>query len=654
MNLKNTTAMIVLGVVLLALAVRLIGIGSFMTVDEDNWVLRSSEFYHKLFRNGDPGGTFVTTHPGATSMWLIGAGVSLQEQITGIDADTSNQDLFRVASTVPIAVVTALLVGVIAWGVANVANSRFGLLAGIVLAVEPYLVGMSQVAHLDMLMALLMLSGLLLFFIFLKRTQWKYLIASGLFIGLAMGVKLILAGWVLMFIAGYLLLNTKGSVGARVAYLLRVGGFVFGVAMLTFYLVWPALWVKDDLSQSFERDIESVATDAHVEIEVSEEPILPASFYARAVAGRTTPFVLILSAGAVVLSSFFVVKARQFSYLRSHEVVFWMFVYGLGYLALITLAAKKADRYALPALVVLPVLAGWVLSRVPSSRFWQRLSSAKQNVVAGFVFILLVSQVFFMSPYAIAYDNPFWNVRPSAQQGWGEGLDAAAAWLNDHPLADEMYVASWYPSVMETYFKGKTFSLSSRDDNRVAFVVLYRNMFGRAPDDIASNVIDEFKGKEPVHVVYIQGEPYAWIYNTLGIRYFTKNVGEILPGSSVGQLVPIAQDNWSAIDIGMATFSSRRNTQDVVLHVRESLESEEDLRTVTVNASEIEDSAYHTFSFDPISNSAGKTYYVHITSPTSRPGDAVTVKFLDQSIVLGEMVKDGVVFDDRDVAYRLP
>ena len=43
-------------VAVLALLLRLPGAGTFATVDEENWTIRSADFYHQLFRQGDPGG----------------------------------------------------------------------------------------------------------------------------------------------------------------------------------------------------------------------------------------------------------------------------------------------------------------------------------------------------------------------------------------------------------------------------------------------------------------------------------------------------------------------------------------------------------------------------------------------------------------------
>jgi hypothetical protein len=115
----------------------------------------------------------------------------------------------------------------------------------------------------------------------------------------------------------------------------------------------------------------------------------------------------------------------------------------------------------------------------------------------------------------------------------------------------------------------------------------------------------------------------------------------------------------------MSNFSGRSNTQEVILHVRKGVNETEDIRTVIVNASEIEDGGWQRFTFDVIEESAGKEYYVALTSPKSVSGDAVTVRFVDRDILEGEMVwrsramREGETNDvflrpEYDLAYRLP
>jgi hypothetical protein len=289
---------------------------------------------------------------------------------------------------------------------------------------------------------------------------------------------------------------------------------------------------------------------------------------------------------------------------------------------------------------------------------WLRGSRRKVVVAVVIAGVLSGGVLFRWSPYAIAYNNPiFLNIRPLNQQGWGEGLDKAADWFNQHPLGEKLTVASWYEKALAPYFKGKAFSLSARDDYRVAYVVTYRNMGGRAGDDQASNVLDEYVDQEPVHVIKIGGVPYVWVYETNNVGVFTKHVGEVTNEVEVGQIVEPGVKEWEAVEIGFATYSDRPNTEDVVLEVKESLESREVIRRVVVNAKDIKDNQWQEFRFEPLKVELGQKFYIGITSPNSYAGNAVTVRYIDEDIRPGQMyLKRGSGVPqpkEGDVAYRV-
>lgn len=637
----RSNVLVVVAILVLALSVRLLGLGSFMTVDEENWMIRSSEFWHKLMQ-GDPGGTFITTHPGATLMWLAGAGEIIQEKRTGINVDTSTLSTFRKAATLPVALATSTLIAMATWLLVQYLPLRLAAIAGFFLALEPYLTGLSQVAHLDALLSLFMLNALLALFWYQKKYRYSALTLAGIFWGLAMATKLLPALYVGLFMMGMLTWQHMWSLKRTWRSYIAAAGFVCGMAVITLYGVWPALWVKADLNESFQHDVQTIITDEHILLEEDGELISPVTFYVKTVLSRTTPFILIIATVTGILSLIQSINRRSTSY------SWWLMWYALGFLIMITLTAKKADRYGMPALVVLPLLATFGLSLAI------QIFEKRWVLITGLVSILFVVHALVLSPYAIAYNSPFYNGQSYSQQGWGEGLDAAARWLNTHPLADRLTVASWYPGVTATYFKGKTMSLSSRQDDRVGFVVLYRNMFGRGGDSLATDVLEEFHDKTPEHIVYIQGRPYAWIYNTLGLRYFLKNAGEITDSVEVGQTVKPLHDTWSSIQIGMATFSGRLNTHDVILHIKESAEATDDLRTVTINAREIKDGAWQAFAFEPIPNAAGKAFFVVITSPSSVAGNAITVHYVDRDVLEGEMYLRGINRPGWDIAYKIP
>ena len=642
-------------VFVVGLGLRMIGLGDFMTADEENWMLRSAGFYHKVFRDGDLGGTFMTTHPGATTMWLAGGGIAWQENRLGFDIDSSNLASFRKAALVPVVLAMAWLIVLAAGLLTKLAGLKQGVVVGLLLAMDPYLIGMSQIAHLDALLALFMLNAVLVFLIFLRGKNMGWLILAGVMTGLAMGTKFLPALWLLVFFAVLLLSANYNRLKKEWLVLIKTIGLGLGVAALTFFMVWPAILTRPDFQIGYiGRDAATVISDEHVEVVGASGRIAPASFYARTVGGRSTPLVLLLIVGVLA-------GAIRFAWhYKKMPLVLWFLIYATGFLGVISIVAKKADRYALPALVALLVVAGLgaaaaferaiYLTPSPSPK----LGEGSKVAVGVLLFVALLMVPIILSPYAIAYSNPLWpNIRSLSQQGWGEGLDEAARWLNRHPLGEDLFVASWYPGVTRTYFRAQTMSLSSRDDPRVGYVVLYRNMMGRGFDDEASDILREFVDREPVYIVYIQGQPYVWIYEQIGLHYFDKNAGEIFGEIEVGQTVTIDENNWSGIKIGMATFSGRNNTEDIILQIKESREAGTVLREVKVNARRIVDGEYQEFNFTPIEDSAGRSFYVSLTSPSSYAGNAVTVKYIDRDILPGEMWLRDRFRPDFDLAYSL-
>jgi len=100
--------------------------------------------------------------------------------------------------------------------------------------------------------------------------------------------------------------------------------------------------------------------------------------------------------------------------------------------------------------------------------------------------------------------------------------------------------------------------------------------------------------------------------------------GEIYGSITIGQLFTAPYNGLYRIDVLMATYA-RQNTHDVIFHLRTSPQEERDLVTITLNAREIEDNQFRSFTFAPLRNSAGESYYFLFDSPDSEPGDAITV-----------------------------
>jgi len=107
-------------------------------------------------------------------------------------------------------------------------------------------------------------------------------------------------------------------------------------------------------------------------------------------------------------------------------------------------------------------------------------------------------------------------------------------------------------------------------------------------------------------------------------QYANVPVGEIYGTHTVGQSFVGRWGGLNGVEIFMATYA-RQNTHPLIFHLRESPDSTTDLATATISGSAIADNAFQSFQFPPLNNSAGRRYYILLESPTSEPGDAVTL-----------------------------
>lgn len=617
---------IVVGILIaiLAFAIRLPGLGAILTADEPQWVFRAQSFMTALKR-GDTGATFQGTHPGVVPMILIGMGIEARAFVTGERLESPNVGSFRGAAKLPIAIAVSAGIGLAAAFAVRLWNAGTGLGIGVLLALEPFFVGHSQLAHVDALLAILMLLTVLSALWYTRTSKRRILILSGFLGGLALLTKLPAVLLIPLSICIFLLFPATRSRWYRDAAIWMC------TAAVTFLLLWPSMWFNVLPNARYAaRDVESVATTSHYG-ESTDAIVRNNLFYVRALLTRTTPIVLVLAAaGALAL-----LRAPN----RRRDAIVFLLFFG-GFFLLVNLVEKRADRYLLPGLLPLTVFAGVSLAELfARGRFGKLLAGS----AVGFLAVLTL----LLSPYAVSYASPFSPAEELTQAGWGEGLEQTATVLNTHPLASELHVASWYPILFREFFHGTTMSLSSRDDARVDYVVTYRNMRGRPSDSGPTAVLAEFADQEPVAVIRIAGVDMAWIYARDSVDRFPQHVGEIVrPGSSargtgnaptaveVGQVFTAERDGVRGVRFVFATFSSRANRGELLFQLREE-GSEDTLRATHIDVSRLEDNVWHEVAFDLITDSVGKTYVVTLTSPTGTPGNAVTVRYQPKDILAG-------------------
>jgi hypothetical protein len=302
------------------------------------------------------------------------------------------------------------------------------------------------------------------------------------------------------------------------------------VAVLTFVLLWPAMWVRPWAS------IREVILAAN---EYAAEGHLKPTFFAGEVyAGdpgfwfypvtylwRSTPVVWI---GVLLAGIGAILHWPPLSSRSSRAAAGALLVYALLFALFMNIGAKKFDRYLLPSYLPLDLLAGlgwgviflWV---------WQRRPTAGiERFIPALIALIPIGAMAWFAlptyPYYLSYYNPVLGGAANAPEvmmiGWGEGADAAARFLNAH-LAEEgidpaqVTVASGYTNGPFSYFfPGRTLPITFWHE--ADYAVVYAQDWQRQLP--SRKAIAHYAGLTPLHVVRIDGLEYAHIYDLSAAR----------------------------------------------------------------------------------------------------------------------------------------
>jgi hypothetical protein len=243
---------------------------------------------------------------------------------------------------------------------------------------------------------------------------------------------------------------------------------------------------------------------------------------------RTTPLVLIglVSAGLALWGRRWPLAEQPV-----RQCALALLLFALLLTVGMTLGAKKFDRYLLPAFPALDILATlglFALLPPLTRRFTPSLPdsftrSPRHPVIlsTGLTATLLLHALpgFLHFPYYLTYYNPLvggsWSAPKVLFTGWGEGLDAAARWLNQQPAVDDLRVVSWYADGPFSYLFHGRYVGASYDTSLfwidTDYAVLYVNQWQR--DLPSPELVRYFLAQQPVHTVRANGLTLAHVYD---------------------------------------------------------------------------------------------------------------------------------------------
>jgi hypothetical protein len=315
----------------------------------------------------------------------------------------------------------------------------------------------------------------------------------------------------------------RTAVTARLALDLVVWG---AAAVAAFVVGWPAIWVLGPAEVlgrviEFTRETGGQPHEQGTFFWGAQTADPGPGFYPVAMAFRLAPLTLL--GLALALLSWRRLRDDQ------RQPVLALVAYALGFLLMMTLGAKKLDRYVLPIFPALGVLAavglagayGWLRDRMenaaagmPGNTGAPAILVPWKGTAAALVVVLAVWPAAVTYPYFLSYYNPLLGGGPAAQRtvmvGNGEGLDQVAAWLNAQPDAENLWVASHSFDILQALIVGSGEPLRDRVPSDADYLVLYRFQIqiGHSP-----RVLDEYLNRhQPEHVVWINGIEYARIY----------------------------------------------------------------------------------------------------------------------------------------------
>ncbi len=534
--------------------------------DERWWMMRSGNFYHAL-SNGNLINTRQNVDPAVTTMWINTAAFLIEApQYKDLDApnfkgmvnfnhflQSNNIDAHQLLIT---GRRLMLLENIILLVLAFILSIRLlGIIpafsAFMLIALDPWHITWTMVTHTDGQLSCLMLLSVISFLCYaFDKPKIVYLVISAIAAALASLTKL--PGYLLFaFFAGFILYELlkaawkykfeRGDELTKQAKRALVGVAIWLVTFAVVYVaVWPVMWVdpigtlEKQVSGPFrfmdsESDGDNVTTATTPESGVIDSSSLfeNMTVYPDAFLWHTTPIVLIGIALAVLMLLF---QAGVFNSPDIRRFSIILFLYALFFIGFISLVDKQNDRYMIPAVVLLDIVAalGWVALfqlilklKIPSIKY-----SLTTLILAG-ILAVQIGGIARAYPYFGSYFNPLMGGAKKAGMirsvASGEGLDEAGRYLSAKPGASDMTVMSWFGTgCFSYYFSGMTINIgASVTDQYIAenigkadYLVVNQSQWilNKTP-----RLMEILARSEPEHRILINQIEFARIYRVDGL-----------------------------------------------------------------------------------------------------------------------------------------
>ncbi|HEY5984253.1 MAG TPA: glycosyltransferase family 39 protein [Anaerolineales bacterium] len=490
MRSSKVTVVIILALIVLTLMPRLVGIDRFATIDEPYWLTAGSDFYYALGQR-DLSNTVYDYHPAVTTMWIVTTAMLIYfPQYRGfgqgyfdvykesldqflLEHGRSALGLLTTARVVQVLLIVVLLV-VVFLLLRRLVDDRAAVVAVLLVSFDPFFLGHSRLLNHEGMLALFALVSVLAALAYLLGSRrWWLLVASGVAAGLAQLTKsssIVLVPLVgLMFLLACIF-RKRLQDGMSGSLLARDFGIWLGTLVVVYVLLWPGMWVAPGkmLGEVFGNAFSYAVQGARLSAAAGEpsaefQPHLAdITYYLQSMLWRTTP-VAWLGLMLAFATFFWMDNKRRLTLL----VVFFL---GMLFILLFGIASgRNSAHYILTSYAALEILAAIGLAEAAARLAGRLTGGAAQStyalIVAAALSLQLASALPFY-PYYYNYYNPIMEGLDQGRQnpnfGYGEGLDLAAAYLNQKPAAPDSTAMAFYGrGPFSFFYKGNTEALKT-------------------------------------------------------------------------------------------------------------------------------------------------------------------------------------------------
>jgi 4-amino-4-deoxy-L-arabinose transferase-like glycosyltransferase len=255
MNNKFWTILILAAIIAINFAFGFPRLDKYSAVDEPYWTYgRTSKFWSGI-KNMKWSRTNINDKPGITTAIISGVGLlkvnplpyeSLRQKVK-TDGELSGIRSINFYLRLPIYLFSLIFFGLFYFFVRKLFGEEVALFSAAAIGLSPIILGISLIINPDSLLWGFLPLSLLSYLAYLKEDKRKFLIASGIFLGLSLLTKYV-SNILYVFFFGLIFLDyifsEKKEIGIYLKNKFIDYGLLVLISLATFFVLFPATWTK--------------------------------------------------------------------------------------------------------------------------------------------------------------------------------------------------------------------------------------------------------------------------------------------------------------------------------------------------------------------------------------------------------------------------